>query len=143
MRLKTKLKVTAVTMVVLPLLMTAIAFVTIGGIMNKGLSRGIVSDNTRYLNIVEKVFSTIKIDLARDPDILENLVYLEGLNKKIKSDGAFIIVRKGSAIVYKGSKEDLTEIENDLPVYDNSTANNSRVNIPHSFLNPNFLQNQF
>ena len=54
MRLKTKLTITAVTMVLLPLFLITMAFILIGGIMNEGNTKNLIYDNTRYMRIADR-----------------------------------------------------------------------------------------
>jgi signal transduction histidine kinase len=121
MRLKTKLTITAITMVLLPLLLTTIAFLVIGGIMNQGSTRNLIADNTRYVKIADNIFDQLRDDTSKDPDIFNDQTYLDNINEQLKSDGGYVIVRQGDdTITYNGSINDDNSLTLILPEYGSS-----------------------
>ena len=85
-RLRTKLIITGVTIVILPLALTAAAFVGIGTAMThdkqNAFNRGVVLDNDEnYQQTAEDIFTKVETDRKKDPAILEKTDYLDGINK--------------------------------------------------------------
>ncbi len=126
MKFKTRLWITFLMIVLLPLLLTAIAFISIGGyLLNAQKEYGIVvSDYTMMSDpvqaaeqIADEIFREVKGQIARDEIYLENKEYLAHLNKRIENKGSYIIVRKGNAIYYTGNKTAADKIFDLLPKY--------------------------
>lgn len=118
MRLKTKLTITAVTMVLLPLLLTTVAFLVIGGIMNEGNTKNLISDNTRYMEIADIIFEQISQDTTQDPDILTDREYLDKINEQVLIEGGCVIVRgENDIIIYNGCTNNDTDLTLILPEY--------------------------
>ena len=122
MRLRTKLIITGVTIVILPLALTAAAFIGIGTAMThdkqNAFNRGVVLDNDEnYQQTAEDIFTEVETDRKNDPAILEKTDYLDGINKELLEQSAFIIVRKNNSIYYNGSEEDISEMFENLPAY--------------------------
>ena len=121
MRLKTKLTITAITMVLLPLLLITIAFLVIGGIMNEGSTRNLIADNTRYMKIADNIFEQLSTDTTQDPDILTDQEYLDRINEQLSNENGYVVVRQGSdTITYNGSINDNNSLTLILPEYGSS-----------------------
>lgn len=118
MRLKTKLTITAVTMVLLPLFLITMAFILIGGIMNEGNTKNLIYDNTRYMRIADDIFEKIGQDISSNPDILTDSAYLDKINEEVLMEGGYVIVRQsGDIISYNGSSNDDNDLTLILPEY--------------------------
>lgn len=126
MKFKTRLLVTFLTIVLLPLLLTAVAFISIGGfLMNEqkeidmvNIDYTMMSDPAQtFEQISEEVFSEVKSQIAADETRLEDKEYLSGLNKAIEDKASYIIVRKGSRIYYTGNAAAAEKIFDRLPGY--------------------------
>ena len=126
MKFKTRILITFLTIVLLPLVLTSIAFVSIGGyLMNAHKEYGIV--NTSYTMISDptqifeqisgEVFKEVKDKIADDETKLESKEYLSDLNKKIEDRASYIIVRKGDEIYYTGNEVAAEKIFSLLPEY--------------------------
>ncbi|MCH4193582.1 MAG: HAMP domain-containing histidine kinase [Butyrivibrio sp.] len=132
MRLRTKLIITGVTIVILPLALTAAAFVGIGTLMThdkqNAIGRGIVTDNNKeYQQTADDIFEEVEKDKTADPYVLENSDYLDNLNQELEDQSAFILVRKDDKIYYNGSGEDVTKLFENLPAYGYSDNPDSGV----------------
>ncbi|WP_026507955.1 sensor histidine kinase [Butyrivibrio sp. MC2013] len=117
MRLKRRLQVTAATMVILPILLLTIAFLVIGGIMNKGKTGSIASDNRRFGRMAEGIFARISHDMEDDPDILSDTVYLDKVNEELGRAGAYLLVRRGDDLIYSGKEAYMIDPPDTLPEY--------------------------
>jgi len=119
MELKTKLRITSITIVAMPILLTTIAFFVISAVLNKGINASIIADNEMYQTIAEEIIETVEEDIEEDDDVLEDTDYLDSLNTILQKSGAYIIVRCGSDVYYMGD-EDGYNIFEKLPDYGQS-----------------------
>lgn len=126
MKFKTRLLVTFLTIVFLPLALTAAAFVSIGGYLaNAQKEFGIVNINYTMMSspsetfekISEEVFKEVKRQIIEDETRLEELTYLQDLNNEIKNRASYLIVRKGDEIYYTGNEVASAKIFKLLPAY--------------------------
>ena len=126
MKFKTRILITFLTIVLLPLVLTSIAFVSIGGyLLNAQKEYGMI--NTSYTMISDpvqifeqisgEVFKEVKDKIADDETKLENKEYLSDLNRKIEDRASYIIVRKGDEIYYTGNEVAAEKIFALLPEY--------------------------
>lgn len=126
MKFKTRLIITSTMIVFLPLVLTAVAFISIGGyLMNAQKEYGIVvSDYTMMSDpaqtaeqIANDIFRDVKKQIVSDEVRLEDIEYLERLNQRIENKGSYIIVRKGNVIYYTGNATAADKIFERLPKY--------------------------
>ncbi len=126
MKFKTRLLVTFLTIVFLPLMLTALAFISIGGyLMNAQREFGMVnvdytmmSDPAQTFELIsEKVFKEVKKQIATDEAKLEDTAYLNDINKGIEDKASYILVRKGDQLYYAGNTVAADKIFNILPAY--------------------------
>lgn len=126
MKFKTRLRITSLMIVILPLALTAVAFVSIGSyLMNEQKEYGIVvsdytmmSDPARAAGkISNEIFREVKLLIAEDEIRMEDKEYLADLNRRIEGKGAYIIVRKENDIYYTGNETAAGKIFTRLPKY--------------------------
>lgn len=126
MKFKTRLLVTFLTIVLLPLVLTAIAFISIGGyLMNAQKELDMINIDYTMMSepaqtfeqISEKVFMEVKNQIATDPTKLEDRNFLADLNGEIEDKASYIIVRKNGHIYYTGNKIAADKIFDRLPAY--------------------------
>lgn len=93
MNFKTRLMVTFLTIVLLPLVLTAIAFVSIGGyLLNAQREYGMVNIDYTMMSepaqtfeqISEEIFTKVKEQIRADETRLEDTGYLSEINKAIE-----------------------------------------------------------
>ena len=124
MKLKTRLYVTFFTIVILPLLLTFIAFVGIWGFMSvRETEYGIENNSTvsepldSFGKSTENVYRELSEQVAEDPVKLEDTAYLEGINRKVSRVSSYIVVRKGEAVYYTGNQLASEKIFDRLPAF--------------------------
>lgn len=126
MKFKTRLLITFLTIVLLPLVLTAVAYFSIGSyLLNAEREFGMVNSDYTMLSdpmhgfeqISEEMFEEVKEQLALDAGKLEDNGYLSNLNKRIEDKASYIIVRKGSSIFYAGNDAAAQKIFSRLPRY--------------------------
>ena len=126
MKFKTRLLITFLTIVLLPLMLTMIAFMSIGGyLMNAQREFGLVNmDYTMvsepeqaFEKISEEIFREVERQIDEDETLMEDIEYLSGLNGEIKDKASYILVRKGNDIYYTGNEAAASKIFDLLPGY--------------------------
>lgn len=126
MKFKTRIRVTFITIILLPLVLTSLAFCAIGlYLMNvqKGLpieefDYAVLSENMRELvEATDKTYDVLLNQVKEDPSRLEDKAYLEEVNSGISRKSTYIIVRKGNELYYTGNEEAVKTIFPKLPSY--------------------------
>ena len=122
MKFKTRLRVTFITIILLPLFLTSIAFCAIGLYLTSA-QRGLPIGELSYENMQElmettdKAFIVLKEQAQTDVSRLADREYLNRINDKIARRSTDIIVRKGTELYYAGNTETAQAILPKLPDY--------------------------
>lgn len=126
MKFKTRLQITFITIIVLPLLLTVMAFSLIvvfmmnyqQGYSLQELDYSLGMESFQAIaEIADETYDEILRQSREDISKLEDVQYLESLNKQIKRRSAYILVRKDSEIYYTGNPEAAERIFKELPEY--------------------------
>ncbi|MCM1193149.1 MAG: HAMP domain-containing histidine kinase [Butyrivibrio sp.] len=122
MKFKTRLRVTFITIILLPLVLTSIAFCGIGLYLTSvrgGLSGGELSyENMQELTeTTDKTFLVLKEQARTDVSRLADKEYLNRINEEIARRSTDIIVRKGEELYYAGNMEAARALLPKLPDY--------------------------
>lgn len=127
MKFKTKLAITFVTIVLLPVMLSLIAFLAIGTVLVRSVDQANGLETTDYSMMSDSIdafshgtddlFNMIWEKARRDPARLEDMEYLAGLNTTAVEKSSYIIVRKGEAIYYTGNESAAGKIFDRLPDY--------------------------
>lgn len=126
MKFKTRLRVTFIAIIGLPLLLTILAFVIIGFYlmsMDKGLrvqemDYSMMSENLEeFIHSNDRVYDYLKDQAAKDVTRLEDISYLEEVNSGIARRTTYLLVRKENEIYYAGNPEGAKRIFEQLPAY--------------------------
>lgn len=128
MKLRTRLWITSITIIVLPLLLTAMAFLGIGAYLMKSeqLSYGIEKVDYRVMSeslqsiggLTEEMFEKLQAQAAKDAGAFEDMAYLDQLNTEAEEKSSYIIVRKNDQLYYAGNEVASDKIFDRLPEYD-------------------------
>ena len=128
MKFRTRLLVTSITIVLVPLLLTSIAFLVVGshvedaenefGILDRNnLSISYTLEN--YSHVTETVLQEVKDQIAEDSSRLEDQKYLDEISSELNDKFSYIIVRKGDRLYYTGKDKAASKIFEMLPEYGN------------------------
>lgn len=125
MKFRTRLQVTFIAIIILPLVLTILAFLIIGGVLfhpNQKVTiteidYTMMSDGIQsYGKITEELYGEIKAELEAAPEKAEKISYLQEKNNEIDGKFSYLIVRKGNALYFAG--DDTAQIIFDrLPEY--------------------------
>ena len=126
MKFKTRLRVTFISIIVLPLLLTIMAFVVIGiylmsvqkGIGLQEIDYEMMSDSMQEFTTNTDQAYFVLLDQARkDSTRLEDIAYLEHVNSEISRQSTYLIVRKNDDMYYTGNETAAEMIFPKLPKY--------------------------
>jgi len=126
MKFKTRLVVTFITIILLPLVLTATAFWGIGFyMMNQRQDYGL--DKWDYLSLAdsmenvhtetEEIFELLRVQEREDATKFEDMTYLRNFEKENLSSQAYLLVRKGEEIYYTGNQKGGQQIIDELPKF--------------------------
>lgn len=126
MKFKTRLLVTSVAIVLVPFLLTAIAFIVVAshaenmenevGFLDRDqLATAYTVEN--YSHMTAAVLQEVKDQIMRDPLELEDREYLDGIDGELNDKFSYIVVRKGGEVYYTGNDTDTQRIFDMLPEY--------------------------
>ncbi len=109
MKFKTRLRLTFIIIILLPLVLTALAFFGIGMYL-MDVQKGLPIESMEYTQISENMqemvaatdqaFFVLQKQIATDPSMLEDEQYLNMVSSQIARQSTYIIVRKGDEIFY-------------------------------------------
>ena len=134
MKFKTRLQVTLITIIVLPLLLTVLAYCFIGAtLVNFRQGHSIQEWNyslmtesfESFANTAELTYEEILEQAKADITKLEDTVYLQELNDKISKRSAYLLVRKNNELYYTGNEELSDKIFDKLPDYNEAPDKDS------------------
>ena len=126
MKLKTRLQVTFVSIILLPLLLTVLAFMMIGvylvnvqkGYGLRELDYGMMNDNFReFLGEADLTYDELSRQADKDAAVFENKDFLEKKNAELSRRGAYLMVRKGKELIYSGNPKAGDALFERLPEY--------------------------
>lgn len=126
MKFKTRLLITALSIVLVPLLLTSILFVIIGGrIEDKEAKEGLLGWNNAsftytiesYSRMTEEVLEEVKGQIRKNSAVIEDKEYLDSITEDLRAKSSYIIVRKGNRIYYTGNEKWSKDIIPLLPEY--------------------------
>lgn len=132
MKLRTRLFITFGTMVILPLVLMAVTYMSIGTYMTHVLQREYGFETVDYETLsnsiqtsgeqTEQLFYHFLDIIAKSPEKLEDRTFLSSLNDQAIEKASYIIVRKGDNLYYTGSRKAANRIFDNLPPYGHDTS---------------------
>lgn len=129
MKLKTRLLVAFMTVVILPVILSAMIIIMVGNHQLNTIEKtyGITEASVQSLSNPIKMLGQLTIKPYRElcaevdgePDSLEDAAYLEKLNQELEEKKSYLLVRRDETIVYVGTDYDKAEcVIDQLPEYD-------------------------
>ncbi|MCQ2540417.1 MAG: HAMP domain-containing histidine kinase [Acetatifactor sp.] len=124
MKFKTRLQVTFLTIIILPMVLTTLAFCGIGlSLMNaqKGMPMiefGSSADNMKEMvEMTDKAYAVLKDQAGQDPSKLLDVDFLTQMDRNTARKSTYIIVRKDSEMYYAGNQTAAKTLFDKLPEY--------------------------
>jgi len=126
MKFKTRIRVTFIIIIFLPLALTILAFCGIGLYLT-GAQKGFAGEVFDYMDLpenmqeivesTERAYEELAKQVQEDPARLEDREYLAEVSSRITRKSTYIIVRKGEELYYTGNEEAAAKIFPALPDY--------------------------
>ena len=128
MKFKTKLAITFLTIILLPVLLSLCAFLGIGTVMMRSGGQTTYGEGMRAYSMMsesidafsqatDELFDTIQEQARENTHRLEDKAYLDKLNEEAADKSSYIIIRKGDQIYYAGNAAAAQQIFSRLPAY--------------------------
>lgn len=126
MKFKTRLQITFLSIILLPLLLTMMAFILIAlclmnvkqGIGIQEMDYAMMADNMQeFVNATDKAYYVLLDQVKKDPSRLEDMAYLKEINDEVSRKSTYILVRKGDEIYFAGNQSGAKKIFSKLPDY--------------------------
>lgn len=129
MKLKTRLTIAFLTVLVLPIMLSAVAIYAFGQYQIRSIEKTYGISGTTYksfsnsvmvLNrLTEKPYHELAGVAMEENSKLEDATYLSQFNKKLKNKSSYLVIRKNHTIVYLGTEEKHAEdVLGQLPLYE-------------------------
>ncbi len=124
MKFKTRLVITFLTMILLPLVLACTAFLAIGGYLIREQEEygfrnndyNMLIDPTQASRLISnEIFLEVKGILEKDPYGLEDIGTLSEMNERIVNKSSYIVVRKQDMLYYAGNELAADKIFSSLP----------------------------
>ena len=119
MKLKTRLIIAFLTVILIPILLTATMACLFGKYQMSAIEKtyeitGMTTENlsnsvTVLSRLTEKFYHELSQMVEDNPAKMEDATFLEGFNQKLTKKKAYLLVRKGSMLIYVGT--DMEEAE--------------------------------
>ena len=127
MRFRTKLLITSVAIVIIPIILAIGTFFAIGRYLvyeqklddfSNGFDYSMVSDPSEaFSDMTDEVTHDIALALIVNPFILEDKDFLESVDSKIASKYSFLLVKKGQDVYYVANIDRAMDVVDELPGY--------------------------
>ncbi len=129
MRFRTKLLITSLAIVVIPLILSFGTYLALGRYLiykqqvqstSSGVDYGMVSDpGGTFAELTDELVKDIYLRMRSDPFVLEDIGYLEELDSKVAAKYCFVIVKKDRDIYYVANRDRAKPVISELPSYGN------------------------
>ncbi|MBO5057212.1 MAG: HAMP domain-containing histidine kinase [Lachnospiraceae bacterium] len=132
MKFKTRLLVTFLTIILLPLALAITAFLGIGTYLSRQQEEygfrnsdyNVLIDPTQASRVMsDEIFYEVKGKLDENPSLLEDIGVLSAINDKISGKSSYILVRKNDELYYTGNQLASAQIFDKLPEFDEENIN--------------------
>lgn len=124
MKFKTRLQVTFISIILLPLLLTILAFMMIGiymvnfqkGFGLKELDYAMISANLQdFVGDTYSLYNTLLEQAKKDSSVLEQVDFLEKKNEEMSRRSTYLILRKDGELYYTGNPKATEDLFDKLP----------------------------
>lgn len=135
MRLKTRLIIGFVTVMILPLILSLTVITIFGQLQIRSIEKNygitgadytIITNPINALNkVTEPTYQQISITVNRNPKQMEDVEFLQEVNKDLIIVNSYLVVQKGEVITYQGEhlSEHLMEVLPSLEAQDSDAKN--------------------
>lgn len=127
MKFKTRLIITFLTIILLPLVLACTAFLGIGTILSRDQEEygirnndyNVMIDPTQASRLMtDEIFTKIKDIINEEPAKIEDIAVLDEINSEIEYKSSYILVRRQKSIYYAGNELAANQIFDKLPEFE-------------------------
>ena len=131
MKFKTRIIITFLTIILLPLVLASTAFLVIGGALIHEMEEygfrnedyNMLIDPTHASRVISsEIFQQAEELLRENTEGLENMDVLSDINEKIENKSSYIIVRRNNQIYYTGNELAAEQIFDRLPEFEGKAS---------------------
>lgn len=129
LKLKTRLIIAFFTIILVPVLLTAVALLGFGNYQLRSMKEtygisgedyGSLANSVQFLSrLTIATHDKIQEKARTDGSELESEAYLSTVNNELYGKYSYILARRGDTLIYNGSDKDVSEIFEHLPEYGN------------------------
>lgn len=126
MKFKTRLLITSLAIILMPLLLTGIALLVVGSQIEDTEKQFRFWDRNNasfiytienYSRITQEALEKVRQQIAEDPSRLEDKTYLDEISENLAEKSSYIIIRKDDSLYYTGNHTAAKKIFPVLPDY--------------------------
>lgn len=121
MKFKTRLLTIFISIAVLPLVLTTLAYIGIGNVLNNGeggISTPFFTGNmAEVVEDANRTMAVLREQIQTDVSRMEDLDYLGELNEKYGKRSTYLLVRKGNTLLFAGDRGAAEIIFRKLPAF--------------------------
>lgn len=128
MKLRTRLAVTFLVIVILPIFLIGVTFCGLGRYHLKAVEKafgvegdysGVLSNSVKmYSKATARIYEDMEKDLQKDALCFESREYLTRMNERLLQKSSFLIIMKNEDIFYSGNDEMTDSVTDILPDYE-------------------------
>lgn len=132
MKLKTRLMVTFITVIILPVILSVTVLLAFGQYQLSSMEKNYGITGTTYqsfvnpVNLMSKItgptFRKMKRMAEEEPWKLTDIAFLDDVNEELQEKNAYLMVRQSGALIYSGTRDDAGLFEQ-LPEYGEYESN--------------------
>ena len=125
MRLKTKLIISFLVVLLVPLLLTSVALLGFGQYQLHSIEKNFGVEDAEYENfanatsilskVTKGIYVTLRDQAMSDPTVFEDAAYLDAINGQLRERHSYLLVQKGDSYVYQGIESDVTSLMERIP----------------------------
>lgn len=127
MKLRTRLLVTFLTIIILPIALTALSAFSVGYYIQRNAKEAyglekidlslMIDPVHSFTQLTNEDFENLKQTVDHDVDRLNDVAFLDEINEHLSTQSSFLIVRKGTSLFYTGNGAVTEEFFDSLGAY--------------------------
>lgn len=128
MKLKTRLLVSFLTIIFVPVVLALLVVWGFGNYQLKSIESNYGIENTNYQyfsnpiqvmsEATDSIYENLQNEVQKNPEKLADGKYLEEINRELEEKHSFLVIRKDSGIIYSGIKNLDTGLTTELPEFE-------------------------
>ena len=132
MKLRTKLIISFLVILLVPIVLITVAIWGFGQHQLNSMEEHFGVEDVDYENIInatsilskitKETYVSLQEQAKEDPEVFEDSVFLENMNRELQERSSYLLVRKGQEYIYKGTQEKIDNLLKKLLEYGDYTT---------------------